>query len=165
MPRIHQISAEEALEIERLRRKNKDKIIDKWLEVLQLRAAGKTRSAIGEKTGFSQSYVSDLVREYREVGLEAFAKKQYKGNHRNMSYAEEAELLAPFKACAESGKIVEVSEILAAYEEKLGRTIRSNGLIYEVLKRHGWRKVMPRSKHPNKANHEEIESSKKLTQR
>ncbi len=31
-----------------------------------------------------------------------------------------------------------------------------------VLKRKGWRKVMPRSKHPKKASPEAIEASKKL---
>ena len=30
-----------------------------------------------------------------------------------------------------------------------------------VQKRHNWRKVMPRSKHPQKADEEEIEASKK----
>ncbi|MDE7249890.1 MAG: winged helix-turn-helix domain-containing protein, partial [Lachnospiraceae bacterium] len=33
--------------------------------------------------------------------------------------------------------------------------------IYCVLKRHGWRKVMPRSRHPKKASEEVIETSKK----
>ena len=31
-----------------------------------------------------------------------------------------------------------------------------------VLERHGWRKVMPRSKHPQKASDEAIEASKKI---
>ena len=33
--------------------------------------------------------------------------------------------------------------------------------IYYVLHRHGWRKVMPRSRHPKKASEEVIETSKK----
>lgn len=65
---------------------------------------------------------------------------------------------------AQAGQLVEVSAILRAYEEKTGRTLeKSHGQIYYVLKRHGWRKVMPRSKHPNKASDEVIEASKKLT--
>ncbi|WP_414153386.1 winged helix-turn-helix domain-containing protein [Peptoniphilus sp.] len=35
--------------------------------------------------------------------------------------------------------------------------------MYRVLKRHGFRKIMPRSKHPKKASKEVIETSKKLT--
>lgn len=37
-----------------------------------------------------------------------------------------------------------------------------NSQIYFVLHRHGWRKVMPCSKHPKKASDEEIAASKKL---
>ena len=81
-----------------------------------------------------------------------------------MSYEEEEALLEPYRKSAEAGQIVEVSEIKRAYEEAIGRSLENNhGQIYNVLKRHGWRKVMPRSKHPNKASEEAIEASKKLT--
>ena len=78
-----------------------------------------------------------------------------------MSKEEEAELLAPFKAEAEAGRVVEISRIKAAYIEKVGHSI-GGGQIYRVLKRQGWRKVMPRSQHPNKASEEAIDASKKL---
>lgn len=48
-----------------------------------------------------------------------------------------------------------------AYEERVGHSIGSSQ-IYRVLERHGWRKVMPRSKHPKKASEEVIAISKKL---
>ena len=78
-----------------------------------------------------------------------------------MSYEEEEGLLEPFKAEAEAGRMVEISKIKAAYIEKVGHSI-GNGQIYYVLKRHGWRKVMPRSQHPQKASDEAIEASKKI---
>lgn len=78
-----------------------------------------------------------------------------------MSYAEEEELLAPFREQAEKGELVEVSAIEAAYQEAVGHSIGTSQ-IYYVLHRHGWRKVMPRSKHPKKATEEVIETSKKL---
>ena len=163
MGKRHEISAEEVVEIEKVRKRNKDKTIEKWLEVLLLHAEGKKRQEIAERTGFTKQYITELVGEYSREGLGSFAKKQYKGNNRNMSYAEEEALLEPFKKRAAAGQIVEVGEILAAYEAKLGRRAGSNSQIYYVLARHGWRKIMPRSKHPNKASDEEIESSKKLT--
>jgi len=162
MGKRHYISEEEVAEIEKVRKKNNDKAIEKWLEVLLLHAGGKTRAEIAAKTGFKQQYITELVGEYCREGLEQFAQKQYKGNHRNMSFEEEEILLEPFKAQAEAGQIIEVSEILSAYESKLGRPAGSNSQIYYVLERHGWRKIMPRSKHPNKASDEEIDSSKKL---
>ena len=162
MSKRNQISAEEVAEIEKIRKQNKDKTVEKWLEVLLLHAAGKSRAEIAEKTGFKKQYITELMGEYRRNGLAEYAKKQYKGNRRNMSIAEEEVFLAQFKKLAEQGKIIETSELKAAYEEKTGHKI-GKGQIYRVLARHNWRKVMPRSKHPNKASDEAIEASKKLT--
>ena len=94
-------------------------------------------------------------------GLEAISGNHYGGNHRNMSFEEEAEILAPYKAKAEKGELVEISEIQAAYHQAVGHSIGTSQ-IYYVLHRHGWRKVMPRSRHPKKASEEVIETSKKL---
>ncbi len=59
-------------------------------------------------------------------------------------------------------KTVSVHDIETAYREAVGHSIGTSQ-IYYVLHRHGWRKVMPRSKHPKKASDEVIEASKKLT--
>jgi transposase len=79
-----------------------------------------------------------------------------------MSFAEETKFLEQYRGQAEHGQLVEISVIKAAYEEDVGHAIGS-AQIYRVLHRHGWRKVMPRSKHPKKADAEAIEASKKLT--
>jgi len=71
----------------------------------------------------------------------------------------EADNLAPFKARAEKGELVEISEIAKAYQSAADHPA-SRGQIYCVLHRHGWRKVMPRSKHPKKASEDEIAASK-----
>ncbi len=119
MPKRHYISEEEVKEIEKARKTNKDKTVDKWLEVLVLHAKGKKRSEISEKTGYKQQYITELVGEYIRTGLTEYMKKQYKGNRRNMSEAEEAEFLAVYKQEAERGQIIEISKIKSAYEEKL----------------------------------------------
>ena len=127
-----------------------------------MRAEGKSVDEIMAATGFNRTYVSDLMSKYRDNGLESLIENNYKGNRRNMTFEEEEAFLAPYKAKAEAGMMLEVSEIRDAYEKAVGHTI-GGGQIYYVLKRHGWRKVMPRSKHPNKASDEAIEASKKLT--
>ena len=162
MPKRHYISEEEVKEIEKARKQNNDKTVDKWLEVLLMHAAGKKRSEISEKTEFGEQYVTELVGEYRKKGLSDYMTKQYKGNRRNMSIAEEEAFLSDYKELAEQGQIIETSAIKAAYEEKVGHSI-GGSQIYLVLRRHGWRKIMPRSKHPKKASDEAIEASKKLT--
>ena len=93
----------------------------------------------------------------------SIAGNHYGGNRRNMSFEEETTILAPFRERAEKGEMVEVIEIAKAYQSAVSHPV-SKGQIYCVLHRHGWRKVMPRSRHPKKASEEVIEASKKLKQ-
>jgi len=60
--------------------------------------------------------------------------------------------------------LITVNEIERAYVLAVGKEPGSNSHIYRVLKRHNFRKVMPRSKHPNKACDEVIHITKKLKQ-
>ena len=128
-----------------------------------MRAKGAISKEVSVATGFHAAYVTQLVAKYRDHGLDAISGNHYGGNHRNMSVEEEATIIAPFKERAEKGELVEVSEIAKAYQAAVDHPV-SNGQIYFVLHRHGWRKVMPRSKHPRKASDEEIAASKKLRQ-
>jgi len=57
--------------------------------------------------------------------------------------------------------VIVAKDIKKAFDEKLGRDT-GRGYIYMVLERNGWRKIMPRSKHPKKADDATIEASKKL---
>lgn len=157
----YKFSDEEISKIEEARKKNKDKRAEARLKALELRAKGLSSAAVSEKTGFRPAYITTLVRKYRDGGLEAISGNHYGGNRRNMSFEQEEEILAPFKDRAERGEIVEVSEIKAAYQAAVDHPI-GNGQIYCVLRRHNWRKVMPRSRHPKKASEEVIETSKKL---
>ena len=160
----YKFSEEEIKKIEQARRDNKDKRAEARLKALELRAKGADAKEVSRATGFHASSVTRLVAKYRDHGLEAISGNHYGGNHRNMSIAEEAAILAPFQERAEKGELVEVSEIAKAYQAAVDHPV-SKGQIYFVLHRHGWRKIMPRSRHPKKASEEEIAASKKLTLR
>ena len=157
----YRFSNEEVAAIKEARRVNKDKRAEARLKALELRAEGMKSKEVSQATGFHAAYVTTLVAKYREKGLEAISGNHYGGNRRNMSVEEEAALLAPFKARAEKGELVEIGEIEAAYQQAVGHSIGTSQ-IYYVLHRHGWRKVMPRSRHPQNADEEVIETSKKL---
>ena len=58
-------------------------------------------------------------------------------------------------------EVVTAQDIKRAFDEVRGKDT-GRGYIYMLLERHGWRKVMPRSKHPKAANEEACEVSKKL---
>lgn len=79
-----------------------------------------------------------------------------------MSKEEEELILKPFYETAEKGELIEVAEINKAYQGKVDHKVGEKQ-IYRVLHRHGWRKIMPRSRHPKKATEEAIEASKKLS--
>ena len=158
----YKFNEEEIRAIEQRRKENKDKRAEARLKALEMRAKGAAAKEVAEAAGFHAAYVTQLVAKYREYGLEAISGNQYGGNHRNMSKEEELDILAPFKARAEKGEVVEISEIAKAYQSAVDHPV-SPGQIYVVLHRHGWRKVMPRSKHPKKASEEEIAATKKLT--
>ena len=76
---------------------------------------------------------------------------------------EEA-FLEEYRQRGEEGHLLDIKEMEKAYEEKVGHRIGS-GQIYRVLQRHGWRKVMPRSRYPKEAPEEVIETSKKLNKK
>ena len=160
MAKSYEISESQLLEIETARKKNRNKNIERRLYVLVMRAEGKSLEEISEKTGYHISTASKLIARYMRDGISAIAENHYKGNRRNMSFEEEAAILAPFIERAERGEMVDIKEIAAAYQKAVPHKI-SDTQIYYVLHRHGWRKIMPRSRHPKKASEETIEASKK----
>lgn len=121
---------------------------------------GLSLGEISNITEYSLSRVSHLISLYNRFGIEELAIKKYGGNHRNMTPEEEIEFLEPFRQQAVAGEILEVSEIITAYENKLNKKV-SKSTVYDLLHRNEWRKVMPRSEHPNKANDEAVEAYKK----
>ena len=161
MPKTYEISKEKAAEIKEIRKTIKDKKVDRRLYAVQLRGEGKTNKVIAEKLDTSAKMVSQWVSAYINNGIEALLPKKRVGNHRNLSIEEEKKLLSAFSEQAKLGQIINVNELKAAYIEKVGHSI-GGSQIYRVLHRHNWRKIMPRSKHPKKADDEAIEASKKL---
>ena len=163
MAKSYEISQSQLQEIEAARKKNRNKNVERRLYVLVMRAEGKSLEEISEKTGYHISTASKLIARYMRDGISAIAENHYKGNRRNMSFEEEAAILAPFIERAERGEMVDIKEIAAAYQKAVPHKI-SDTQIYYVLHRHGWRKIMPRSRHPKRASEEAIEASKKLKQ-
>ena len=124
-----------------------------------------TNDEIAQKLDTSDKMVSQWVSAYiNNGGITALLPKERIGMHRNLSIEEEKEFLSAYTKQAEAGQIIDLNELKAAYIEKVGHSI-GGSQIYRMLERHGWRKVMPRSKHPQKASNEAIEASKKLKQK
>ena len=157
----YQITTEQKHEIELARKKNKNKQTENRLKVLYLRSEGASYKEIIKATGYSKANIAKIIKLYFEKGLKEITENKYGGNHRNLSYEEEEKILQYFVKKAEQGQIVETKEIKERYEQAIGHAI-GRGHIYYILERHGWRKIMPRSKHPKKADEEAVDASKKL---
>ena len=157
--RKYLINAESYQEILEAEKATKSKKVSKKLSILLTRFGGKTISETAKQMNCSESRVKRTVAEYMQSGLQEFIKPKQKENHRNLTIEEEKALLSRFEEMASAGKIVEVKEIKQAFDEQIGKET-GNSYIYTMLKRHGWRKVMLRAKHPKKADDEAIEASK-----
>ena len=162
MAKQYEINAEQLEELQRARKENRDKAVERRLHALILYGEGNTGKDISAATGYSRQYLYEIYEKYHASGLEAIIGRHYGGNHRNMSFEEESAFLEQFIDDADGGRLTDVSAIKAAYDEKIGHKT-GHGQIYYVLHRHGWGKKMPRSKHPKSAAPEVVESSKKLT--
>lgn len=155
------ITEEEYKAVKELERRTKDKNISRRLRVLMMKYEGKKNREIAEELGLHLASVSAMCMRYRKEGLEEYARNKYTSHCRLLSEDEEAAVLERFQEAAEAGQQVTVREMKAAFDEACGRGTGKN-YIYMVLRRHGWRKVKPRPKHPKAASEEACEASKKL---
>jgi hypothetical protein len=66
-----------------------------------------------------------------------------------MTLPEEKALLEQFAKAAGAGELLNIHDLKAAYEQAIGHPT-SNSTVYNLLARHGWRKLMPRPFHPER---------------
>lgn len=156
----NEINEEQKEEIKCYMNECKSKKIYRKLQVLDLRANGKKLGEISEITGYNYKYSSQLINNYLKNGINYLIENKYKGNNRNLTIEEEEKFLEPFKERSEKGEMLTVSEIREEYDKLIGKK-SSEPVIYLLLHRNNWRKVMPRSKNPNKADEKSIEAYKK----
>ena len=159
----HIITKPEYEAVKAMSRTNRDKRIEKRLQVIILRYEGKKDIEIAEKLDYHRKRISQLCAEFKQVGLSEYAGKKRGGNNRNMSDAEEKAFLSQFEEAGKNGQVITIAEIAAAYDEKTGKERASKSTAYYLLNKHGWRQITPRTAHPGKASEAEIEASKKLT--
>jgi transposase len=99
--------------------------------------------------GVSKGWASHLRTQFIRSGGKKDEKKLPHGGRRreNMSSEEEVAFLAPFLEKAAKGGILVVGEIKQELDKRLGRTT-ALASTYNLLHRHGWRKLAPDKRHP-----------------
>jgi transposase len=115
-----------------------------------LRESDMTQLAIAAAMGVSLSTVNRAHMAYDRDGIKALKPKPIGGRQReNMTLSEEEALLARFGRAAGAGEMLNIHDLKVAYEQVIGHPT-SNSTVYNLLARHGWRKLMPRPFHPRR---------------
>jgi transposase len=120
------------------------------IQMVLLRESGMTQLAIAAAMGVSLSTVNRAHMAFDHGGIKALKPKPIGGRQReNITVAEERVLLARFAKAAGAGEMLNIHDLKAAYEKVIGHET-SNSTVYNLLARHGWRKLMPRPFHPKR---------------
>jgi transposase len=119
-----------------------------WWIIYNALVAPRKADEIALHTGVSATTVHRVISTYNRLGPAAVETPGKGGRrHQYLTLQEEKQFLAPFFAQAERGEIATVQELQRAFEAKVGHEV-DDSTIYRLLDRHGWRKLMPRPKHP-----------------
>ena len=106
------------------------------------------RRGLQQLLGWATATVHVLHSRWSREGDAIFDLRDRGGRrHQHLSVEQEQALLAPFAERAEGGGMLTVAEIQRAYEEHTGVQVAPS-TVYRLLDRHGWRKVVPRPRHP-----------------
>ena len=104
-----------------------------------------TARAIGVSVGWACQLRTRFV---RGEGVPGYGSSRPGGRRReNLTREGEAAFLAPFFEKAKVGGILIVGEIKQALDARLGRKV-ALASAYNLLHRHGWRKLAPDKRHP-----------------
>jgi transposase len=135
----------------------------RWWIISHALIAPRKAEEIARDTGVSVTTVRRVISTYKRLGLAAMETPGTGGRrHEYMSLEQERAFLQPFVARAETGEIATAGQIQQAFESQVRQPVHIS-TIYRLLDRHGWRKLVPRPRHP-KANPEEQAAFKKTSQ-
>ena len=120
----------------------------RWQALYIAATYGFKAEEIGDLVGVSTGTVHQWVYRYNHKGADALVLEGRGGRrHGLMTWDKEEELLQELLNKAKDGGIVVAQTIRRHAAKKLGREV-SQDFAYDLLHRHGWRKIMPRPRHP-----------------
>ena len=137
---------------------------ERWAIVYHALIAPRKAEEIARDTGVSVTTIRRVISRYNRLGLAAI-ETPGKGGRRYayMSLEQERKFLQPFFARAAQGEIATGEEVQRAFGAEVKHEVHLTS-IYRLLDRHGWRKLVPRPRHP-KADPAEQAAFKKTLRR
>ena len=110
---------------------------------------GMTMKQTAEAIGVSPGWACQLRNRFMKEGSISEEGKPLRGGRRreNMSIEKERAFLLPFFEKAKTREFLVVNDIKEAMDIRLGRHV-ALASAYNLLHRHGWRKLVPDKRHP-----------------
>ncbi len=137
---------------------------ERWGIIYHALMSPRKAEEIARDTGVSVTTVRRVISTYNRLGPAALETPGKGGRrHEYMSVEQERRFLQPFFARAAQGEIATAEDIQRAFEAEVKHAVHITS-IYRLLDRHGWRKLVPRPRHP-KANPEAQAAFKKTLRR
>lgn len=132
----------------------------RWQALYLAKSKALSAKELADMIGVSVYTINKWVYNYNRIGEESVYSQKRGGNRTSfLSWEEEEELLREISKRADKGLIVVVKTIKAEIESKIGHTV-SKDFPYDLLHRHGWRRVVPRPKHPKQDPEKQAEFKK-----
>lgn len=149
---------------ERMQTESRPWVRHHWWIIYHALVAPCNAEEIALHPGVTATTVHRVISAFSRQGPAAMETPGKEGRwHEYLALSEELVFLAPFFTQAENGQIATTAQIQHAFEEHVGHQV-DDSMIYRLLHRHGWRKVMPRPRHPQ-ADLQTHEQFKKTFQR
>lgn len=144
----YQVLSGDVAALEQAMAATRDKEEFRRFQAVYLRLSqGMAVDAIAETTRWCVGWVRQLHHRYKQGGIDALRSKPKGGRHHSLlTPEEERAVLATLENEARRGGILEVSKVHRLLEQRCGPL--SKQTTYNILHRHGWRKIAPRPRHP-----------------
>jgi transposase len=136
----------------------------RWQIIYVIKTKGYSPTEAADVVGVSTGTVHQWVHAYNQNGPDGYTLKGRGGRRSSyMTLEQETELLSEYFLDAEKGLIITAWDVQSRIEKKTGRKV-SDDFVYDLFNRHGWRKVVPKPRHP-KSRKESQEEFKKNSPR
>lgn len=99
-----------------------------------------------EAVGMSPRWVSNARNKYIKHQTISVSKKSETRNRANLTLEEERVFLSSYFKGSQQGGLLLVKEMHKELEKRLGKKITLQS-VYNMLHRHGWRKLVPDKRH------------------
>lgn len=123
---------------------------------------GKTAEEIAVLLGINKSKIYSIVQKYNKLGKSWRTYNNWGGRREQrclFSLTEEIAILKEIEEDALSGKILIYKHVKTIIEKKANKPV-SDDYVWDLFKRHGWSKKVPRRHHPKRSEQDQMEFKK-----